>query len=52
MKKGKESAEWEDFLKRLQDADLIELIGYNNSNRPVYKLLKAAYDYVDELYIN
>lgn len=51
VKKGKVSAEWEDFFKRLQDADLIELIKYNYSNRPVYKLLKAAYDYVDELHI-
>lgn len=51
VKKGKESAEWEDFFKRLQDANLIEFEKYNNSNRPVYKLLKAAYDYVDKLYI-
>lgn len=51
VKKGKESAEWEDFFKRLQGVDFIELIRYNNSNRPVYKLLKAAYDYVDELHI-
>ncbi len=52
VKKGKENAEWEDFFKRLQDTDLIELERYNKSNRPVYKLLKAAYDYVDELHIN
>lgn len=52
VKKGKENAEWEDFFKRLQDADLIELERYNDSNRPVYKLLKAAYDYVDGLTTN
>lgn len=49
VRKGKENAEWEDFFKRLQDANLIELDRYNKSNRPIYKLLKAAYDYVEKL---
>ena len=44
-----ENAEWEDFFKRLRNADLIEIDRYNKEDRPIYKLTKAAYEYVDEL---
>lgn len=49
VNKGRENAEWEDFFKRLRNAGLIELEKYNKDGRPIYKLLKAAYDYVDTL---
>ena len=49
VNKGRENAEWEDFFKRLQNADFIEFEKYNKEGRPIYKLLKAAYDYVDGL---
>lgn len=49
VKEGRENAEWEDFFKRLRNADFIELEKYNKEGRPIYKLLKAAYDYVDGL---
>lgn len=49
VNKGRENAEWEDFFKRLKKAGLIELEKYNKDGRPIYKLLKAAYDYVDTL---
>lgn len=49
VNKGRENAEWEDFFKRLKKAGLVELEKYNKDGRPIYKLLKAAYDYVDGL---
>lgn len=49
VNKGRENAEWEDFFKRLKKAGLIELEKYNKDGRPIYKLLKAAYDYVDTI---
>lgn len=49
VNEGRENAEWEDFFKRLRNADFIELEKYNKEGRPIYKLLKAAYDYVDTL---
>lgn len=49
VQEGRENAEWEDFFKRLKKADLIEIERYNKDGRPIYKLLKAAYDYVDNL---
>lgn len=49
VNEGRENAEWEDFFKRLRNADFIELEKYNKEGRPIYKLLKAAYDYVDGL---
>ena len=49
VNEGRENAEWEDFFRRLRNADFIELEKYNKEGRPIYKLLKAAYDYVDTL---
>ncbi len=49
VNEGRENAEWEDFFKRLRNADLIEIDRYNKEGRPIYKLTKAAYEYVDEL---
>lgn len=49
VNEGRENSEWEDFFKRLRNADLIEIDRYNKEGRPIYKLTKAAYEYVDEL---
>ena len=49
VNEGRENAVWEDFFKRLRNADLIEIERYNKEGRPIYKLTKAAYDYVDNL---
>ena len=49
VNEGRENAEWEDFFKRLRNADLIESDRSNKEGRPIYKLTKAAYEYVDEL---
>ena len=49
IKEGREWADFEDFLSRLQELDFIGLDKYNKQGEPVYKLKKAAYDYVDKL---
>ena len=46
---GREQAEWDDFLERLQQIGFIRLDRYDNNGKPVYKLTKAAYDYVDTI---
>lgn len=49
VKDGRELAEFEDFLNRLQEAGFIEIDKYNRQGDPVYKPKKAAYDYVDSI---
>jgi len=46
---GKDEALWEDFIERLQNIGFVDFEKYDNSGKPVYKLKKAAYDYVDNL---
>ena len=46
---GKDEALWDDFIDRLQNIGFIDFEKYDNSGRPVYKLKKAAYDYIDNL---
>ena len=46
---GRDSAAFEDFLSRLQKMDFIGIDKYNSHGEPVYKLKKAAYDYVDSI---
>ena len=46
---GKEEAEFEDFIEILMRVGFIELEKYNKEGKPVYKLKKAAYDYVDSI---
>ena len=46
---GREKAEWDDFMERLIESGLVEIEKYNNHGEPVYKLKKAAYDYVDSI---
>jgi hypothetical protein len=49
VKNGKEEAEFDDYIERLMRIGFIELEKYNKEGKPVYKLKKAAYDYVDKL---
>lgn len=44
---GKEEAMFDDFIERLSKAGYIDLEKYDKYGKPVYKLKKAAYDYVD-----
>ncbi len=46
---GRSKAEWDDFYERLLKVGFIEIIRYDSSGTPVYKLKKAAYDYVDSI---
>ena len=46
---GKEEAMFDDFIERLSKASYIDLEKYDKYGKPVYKLKKAAYDYVDGL---
>lgn len=46
---GKDMANWEDFMERLLKRGFIEIEKYNTHGEPVYKLKKAAYDYVDSI---
>lgn len=46
---GRDKAEWDDFMERLIESELVEIEKYNNQGVPVYKLKKAAYDYVDSI---
>lgn len=49
VKEGRELAEFEDFLNRLQELDFIGLDKYNRQGEPVYKLKHAAYVYAKKL---
>ena len=46
---GRDKAEWDDFMERLIESGFVEIEKYNNHGEPVYKLKKAAYDYVDSI---
>lgn len=46
---GKEEAVFDDYIERLMRVGFIELERYNKDGKPVYKLKKAAYDYVDSI---
>lgn len=49
VKNGKEEADFDDYIERLMGVGFIELEKYNKVGKPIYKLKKAAYDYVDGL---
>lgn len=49
VKNGKEEADFDDYIERLMRVGFIELEKYNKVGKPIYKLKKAAYDYVDGL---
>ena len=46
---GREKAKWDDFMERLIESGFVEIEKYNGHGNPVYKLKKAAYDYVDSI---
>lgn len=46
---GKEEAMFDDFIERLNIAGFIDLERYDKFGKPVYKLKKTAYDYVDSI---
>ena len=46
---GKDMADWEDFMERLLKIGFVEIEKYNSHGEPVYKLKKAAYDYVENI---
>lgn len=48
-KYGKEEVEFDDFIDRLNKVGFIDLERYDKYGKPVYKLKKAAYDYVEKL---
>lgn len=47
---GSEQAKMDDFVDRLKNAGFIEECAKDRVGNPIYKLKKAAYDYVDELF--
>jgi len=44
--KSEDILEWDDFFERMQEIDFITLERYDRSGTAIYKLKKAAYDYV------
>ena len=46
---GREKAKWDDFFMRLGELGFAEIDRLNSDGTPIYKLKKAAYDYVDTL---
>ena len=48
---GREKAEWDDFFERLIEIGFAVIDRPNSDGSPIYKLKKAAYDYVESLEI-
>lgn len=46
---GREKADWNDFYERLLKVDFICIDKYDKHGKPIYRLKKAAYDYVNSL---
>jgi len=46
---GKEKAEWNNFFERLIESGFAVIDRSNSDGSPIYKLKKAAYDYVESL---
>lgn len=46
---GRERAEWDDFFERLIELGFAVIDRPNSDGSPIYKLKKAAYDYVESL---
>lgn len=49
LKIGKDKVEWAEFFERLQKLGFIYIKKYDKSVNPVYRLKKAAYDYIASL---
>lgn len=46
---GREKAEWDDFINRVIELEFAVYDRSNSYGSPIYKLKKAAYDYVDKI---
>ncbi|MBR5603276.1 MAG: hypothetical protein IKW51_03585 [Bacteroidales bacterium] len=46
---GKENVEWDDFFERMIRYGFIEIEKYDKYGYPIYKLKKAAYDYMESM---
>lgn len=46
---GKEKIEWDDFFERMMQLGFIDIEKYDKQGHPVYRLKKAAYDYISSL---
>lgn len=46
---GREKAKWDDFFERMLELGFAVVDRLNSDESPIYKLKKAAYDYVDKL---
>lgn len=49
VKTGKEKIEWNDFFERMMQQGFIDIERYDKYGHPVYKLKKAAYEYISSL---
>lgn len=49
IKTGKEKIEWNDFFERMMQQGFIDIERYDKYGHPVYKLKKAAYEYISSL---
>ena len=49
ISRGRAKANWEDFFDRLIKLGFADIDRLNSDGIPIYKLKKAAYDYVDEM---
>lgn len=46
---GREKAKWEAFFERMIELGFADVDSLNSDGSPIYKLKKAAYDYVDKM---
>lgn len=49
VQNAREMAEWEDFFNRLYEMKFVSIKRYDKGGNPIYKLQKAAYDYIDSI---
>ncbi|MBQ9229780.1 MAG: hypothetical protein IJ190_01235 [Prevotella sp.] len=49
FKRGKEEAEWKDFMKRLLDLGYIQIKRVDKENNPIYEITKKGYDFANTL---
>lgn len=47
VKTGKEKIEWNDFFERMMQLGFIDIERYDKYGHPIYRLKKAAYDYIN-----
>ena len=49
ISKGRVKADWKDFFERMIELDFADVDCMNSDGSPIYKLKKAAYNYVDKI---